>query len=274
MGKIRLYPGIVGFAILVAVFFLAIAKRFDLEESFLIILVTSPLAAIFCVGAHVKGIRDLKRRNRDADDARSGILRWTDVCLGFVGVCVIIVSALGFEMDSGHAPARIASIAVLLASSVAGYFMFFKWPSYDSGERAGLAFAWILGIVVFFVVSLSDVPSTESPQSNRDAIINDLNNIAAQAYQYRIRPKSMGGGNGSYRGLKIPTRMQSNANGSYACLPSANEVTFLAISAEDSNNTIIIRIDSEGRFIKSAWKVTGDLDPTPPKWLVYSHAEE
>ncbi|MCX5729611.1 MAG: hypothetical protein NTZ28_12390, partial [Nitrospirae bacterium] len=47
----------------------------------------------------------------------------------------------------------------------------------------------IVGIAIAVGLSLF---SAQSVQSNRDAIINDLNNLAAQAYQYRIRPTSMG----------------------------------------------------------------------------------
>src|SRR5437867_7065193 len=46
--------------------------------------------------------------------------------------------------------------------------------------------------------------------SNKDAIINHMNNLAATAYQYRIRPTTMGGGGGdSYEGFKIPKSMMS-----------------------------------------------------------------
>ena len=43
----------------------------------------------------------------------------------------------------------------------------------------------IVGIAIAVGLSLF---SAQSVQSNSDAIINDLNNLAAQAYQFRIRP--------------------------------------------------------------------------------------
>jgi hypothetical protein len=45
---------------------------------------------------------------------------------------------------------------------------------------------------------------TESRNSKRDAAINDLNDLAARAYQFRLRPKQMRGGGGSYEGFDIP----------------------------------------------------------------------
>jgi hypothetical protein len=40
--------------------------------------------------------------------------------------------------------------------------------------------------------------------ASRDGIVNDLVNLSANAYQYRIRPSTMGGGGGSYFGYTIP----------------------------------------------------------------------
>src|SRR5216684_855113 len=49
----------------------------------------------------------------------------------------------------------------------------------------------------------------------RDAIINHLNNLAADAYQFRIRPATMGGGGGIYTGFTIPRRLASDDNAEY-----------------------------------------------------------
>lgn len=97
--------------------------------------------------------------------------------------------------------------------------------------------------------------------SNRDAIINDLNNLAAQAYQYRIRPSSMGGGQGSYAGFKIPARMASNGNGTYETLiVEPNLVRFRATSGA-VNGTVESSIDRDGRL--SDWKYSGAFAESP-----------
>ncbi len=51
--------------------------------------------------------------------------------------------------------------------------------------------------------------------SNKDAIINDLNLLASDAFQYALRPASMGGGEGSYNGYVIPTQLLENDNAAY-----------------------------------------------------------
>ncbi len=45
-----------------------------------------------------------------------------------------------------------------------------------------------------------------STSANRDAMINDINNIAANAKQYRSKLRSMGGGGNSYVGYVLPSR--------------------------------------------------------------------
>ncbi|HEY6951697.1 MAG TPA: hypothetical protein VI758_04780 [Bacteroidota bacterium] len=114
----------------------------------------------------------------------------------------------------------------------------------------------IVGIAIAVGLSLF---SAQSIQSNKDAIINDLNNIAAQAYQYRIRPASMAGGAGSYVGFSIPTKMASNANASYTSTATADAVTFSAVSANNTANTVTAQIDTDGKFVQSGWTYTGDF---------------
>ena len=114
----------------------------------------------------------------------------------------------------------------------------------------------IVGIAIAVGLSLF---SAQSIQSNKDAIINDLNNIGAHAYQYRIRPASMAGGAGTYTGYTIPSKMATNANAQYTCTATVNAVTFTAISANNTANTVTAQIDTDGKFVQSAWVYTGDF---------------
>jgi hypothetical protein len=114
----------------------------------------------------------------------------------------------------------------------------------------------IVGIAIAVGLSLF---SAQSIQSNKDAIINDLNNIAAQAYQFRIRPASMAGGNGSYSGFAIPNKMATNANAIYTSTATADNVTFSATSANNTANQVYAAIDTDGKFIQGSWSYTGDF---------------
>jgi len=113
----------------------------------------------------------------------------------------------------------------------------------------------IVGIAIAVGLSLF---SAQSVQSNRDAMINDLNNLAAQAYQYRIRPTSMGGGQGVYTGFTIPTKMRTNENGTYSAgTPGASSITWVATSGQNPTNTITVNIDSDGKL--NTWVYAGDF---------------
>ena len=112
----------------------------------------------------------------------------------------------------------------------------------------------IVGIAIAVGLSLF---SAQSVQSNRDAIINDLNNLAAQAYQFRIRPTSMGGGQGDYTTFTIPVKMRTNENGTYVASPSNNSIDIIATSAQNASNYITVTIDTDGRL--TAWSYYGDF---------------
>ncbi|HLP14889.1 MAG TPA: hypothetical protein VK470_01450 [Bacteroidota bacterium] len=64
--------------------------------------------------------------------------------------------------------------------------------------------------------------------ANRDAVSNDLVNLAARAQQYYRRPTGLGGGGNSFAGLTIAklTNNATNDNGTYVITgtPDANGV--------------------------------------------------
>ena len=80
-------------------------------------------------------------------------------------------------------------------------------------------------------------------------MINDINNIAANAYQYYIRPTSMGGGAGHYDNYKIPVKMSSNENGTYTA--AANVIT-----GTSANGTVVGTVATDGRVTMT---FTGDF---------------
>lgn len=120
----------------------------------------------------------------------------------------------------------------------------------------------IVGIAIAVGLSLF---SAQSVQSNKDAMINDLNNIAAQCYQFRIRPSSMGGGQGSYDGstvtggtpFSLPAKMATNENGTYTPVPAADQVVITAVSAANAANMITVTVNSDGKLI--GWSYAGDF---------------
>ncbi len=120
----------------------------------------------------------------------------------------------------------------------------------------------IVGIAIAVGLSLF---SAQSIQANKDAIINDLNNIAAQAYQHKIRPASMGGGQQTFNGsgtppgevFVLPPKMASNENATYSVNAEAQQVTIVATSAQNASNTVTVTVMSDGKL--TGWNFGGEF---------------
>jgi hypothetical protein len=103
--------------------------------------------------------------------------------------------------------------------------------------------AIIVGIAMMVGISLF---AANDSQANKDGVTSKLNNIAADAAQYKLRPKTLGGGRPSYVGYVIPEKMRSDENGTYAIIgsPSDVSVTFQATSSMNASWTASCVMDS------------------------------
>lgn len=113
----------------------------------------------------------------------------------------------------------------------------------------------ILGVIIVGIaiaVGLS-MFTAQSVGANRDAIISDLTNMAANAYQYRIRPTTMGGGGGSYVGYSIPPSLVSNENGVYSVSTAgtATGVGFKGTSAQYTSDSVTGSYGADGKLVGS-----------------------
>ena len=95
----------------------------------------------------------------------------------------------------------------------------------------------------------------------KDSIVFELNNLFANAYQYRIRPSSMNGGGGVYTGYKIfPASLSKGKEGSYtANVLHPDTIQFLAVWVEDSSVTIFVKIGPDAKPITNSWIQTGSF---------------
>lgn len=110
----------------------------------------------------------------------------------------------------------------------------------------------ILGVIIVGIaiaVGLS-MFTAQSVGANRDAIISDLTNMAANAYQYRIRPTTMGGGGGDYTGYSIPPSLASNENGAYTLgTVAATSVQFTGTSAQYTSDSVTGTYGADGKLV-------------------------
>ncbi len=115
----------------------------------------------------------------------------------------------------------------------------------------------IVGIAIAVGISMF---SSSSIQANKDAIINDLNNLAANSYQFRIRPTTMGGGGGSYTGYAIPTKMLSNDNATYSIVANTGAlITLKGTSSQNTTNSVQAQWDSTGAVVSGSFTYAGDF---------------
>ncbi len=70
----------------------------------------------------------------------------------------------------------------------------------------------IVGIAIAVGISMF---KSNAQSSNRDQVINDLNNLAAKAQQYYRKPTAMAGGGQSFVGFGLAPVDTGNGNGSY-----------------------------------------------------------
>ena len=104
----------------------------------------------------------------------------------------------------------------------------------------------IVGLTI--AVSIAQF-GTNSQNSTKDAIAGDLYNLAADAYQYKMKPRNLGGGNGKYLGYKISSGFQDNANGHYIVTAvDSNSITFQAESKGYPGNFISQMDSSNGHY--------------------------
>ncbi len=94
-------------------------------------------------------------------------------------------------------------------------------------------------------------------QANKDAIINDINNLSANAYQYKIRPTTMGGGGGSYKSFTIPRRLVSNDNADYESVVTSDSTIVLTGSSKLKLGTVKAVVNKEGRL--GSFEYTGEF---------------
>ncbi|MBI3195049.1 MAG: hypothetical protein HYZ34_11390 [Ignavibacteriae bacterium] len=110
----------------------------------------------------------------------------------------------------------------------------------------------ILGIIIVGVAIQVGIMmfSSQSIRANQDAILMDLTNLAADVYQFKIRPTIMGGGNGTYAGYIISVNGPwgvENPNATYEVLTQTNTVLQLKATSRQVDGATI-NISYDGNF--------------------------
>ncbi|HUI65305.1 MAG TPA: hypothetical protein VL126_10720 [Bacteroidota bacterium] len=103
----------------------------------------------------------------------------------------------------------------------------------------------ILGVIVVGIAVAVGITmfSDSAINANRDALTNDLVNLASRAQQFYRRPTSLGGGGNSFTALttssiSLLTNKPSNANGTYS-------ITGAGTGSGSTANVVITGVGTE-----------------------------
>jgi len=92
-----------------------------------------------------------------------------------------------------------------------------------------------------------------------EALIAHLNLLSANANLYRSRPKSAGGGSGTYDEYQIPPKLAATTAGTFSvAILSPHLLEFTATSSL-GRGTIVARVDASGRIATGSLIFSGEL---------------
>jgi hypothetical protein len=98
----------------------------------------------------------------------------------------------------------------------------------------------VLGVIIVGIAIVVGINLFQSSavDANRNAVIQDLNTLAAKAQEYFKKPTSLGGGGNSFVGFVIPTGLGTNANGTYtiSTAGTATSIVFTGVGTETGND--------------------------------------
>jgi len=106
----------------------------------------------------------------------------------------------------------------------------------------------VVTAIMSSVVTHRSLEHAQAIQSDRDEIIIDLVRISLGAYQYRLLPKELGGGQGTYLGFKLTPERAKTQNGIYTASASENQVTVKAQSLLYPTGIIHAPINEQGEL--------------------------
>ena len=95
-------------------------------------------------------------------------------------------------------------------------------------------------------------------QVRRDVIVSGIQHIAADAFQYRLRPAAMGGGGGTYQNYSIPAKLRESDVAVYHILPVPSPDSLVIVATARRNVGVVTAgVDRDG--VLTIISLTGEL---------------
>lgn len=101
----------------------------------------------------------------------------------------------------------------------------------------------------------SSLHESQGKFETKDAIMYELNSVAVKLYEYRVLPKELGGGNGSFAGFTLPKNLASTTEAQYKIELQDSLAIAKATSTKYPQGTITAKISNKGKFLE--WKYSG-----------------
>ncbi len=113
-------------------------------------------------------------------------------------------------------------------------------------------------VLSFVFVSLAifvgfELYSTYQLSANKNAILNTIQMLAEDAYQFRQRPVAMGGGGGDYSSYRIPFKLVRTEDGIFTTEPMPKGIMITAIS-RPLNARIDAEVGDSGKIVKYVYE--------------------
>ena len=143
-----------------------------------------------------------------------------------------------------------------------------KEPALDRRQLRASSVLYAFTCVVSLFVAISVVPISIASESarhsvrqywpvafSRNLIASELQLLALDIYQYRLVPRDVNGGGGSYRGYRLRDDLSRTENATYSFTVNENVVTIHVQSVAYPKGSIEVKVDSIGRLVW--WKYGG-----------------
>ena len=98
----------------------------------------------------------------------------------------------------------------------------------------------VLGVIIVGIAVVVGINqfTASAQESNRDAMVLDMTNIAMAAQQYIRKPRELGGGGRSFAGFTIPSAIDTTLNGTYTIRVAPLSITIVGTGVEKGNDGV------------------------------------
>jgi hypothetical protein len=171
-------------------------------------------------------------------------------------------------------------LGVLFILVLGPTLLFFGWTKRAQEKIAetsppmwrGSTIMFVIGLIITLSMAIPVIPSSiiqrmvshdlrsaQAVQENKDLIIYEIGALVVKAHEYRVLPKELQGGGGSYSGFELPETLASTPNAAYTVTVADKSVTIVATSKPYPDATVTVQAVSYVLY-PMGWSYTGSFE--------------